>query len=88
MVAVIELSNASWLVAGTLPGVARRPLKKLDPDPSPLQQLLTRWRIEAEGAGRSISRMIVAYEAGRDGFWRLLYIPRSRPAMVTVGLYR
>ena len=68
MVAVIELSNASWLVAGTLPGVARRPLKKLDPDPAALKHLLTRWRVEAETAGRSISRMIVAYEAGRDGF--------------------
>ena len=69
VVAVIELSNASWLVAGTVPGVARRPLKKLDPDPATLEQLLTRWRIEAETAGRPISRMIVAYEAGRDGFW-------------------
>jgi transposase len=69
VVAVIELSNASWLVAGTLPGVARRPLKKLDPDPAALEQLLTRWRIEAEAAGRQINRMIVAYEAGRDGFW-------------------
>lgn len=69
VVAVIELSNASWLVAGTLPGVARRPLKKLDPDPVALEHLLTRWRVEAESAGRSISRMIVAYEAGRDGFW-------------------
>lgn len=69
VVAVIELSNASWLVAGTLPGVARRPLKKLDPDPVALEHLLTRWRVEAETAGRSISRMIVAYEAGRDGFW-------------------
>lgn len=69
LVAVIELSNASWLVAGTLPGVARRPLKKLDPDPTALKQLLTRWRSEAEAAGRPITRMIVAYEAGRDGFW-------------------
>ena len=69
LVAVIELSNASWLVAGTLPGVARRPLKKLDPDPTALEHLLTRWRTEAETAGRSIGRMIVAYEAGRDGFW-------------------
>lgn len=69
LVAVIELSNASWLVAGSLPGVARRPLKKLDPDPAALEQLLARWRIEAETAGRSIGRMIVAYEAGRDGFW-------------------
>jgi len=69
VVAVIELSNASWLVAGTLPGVARRPLKKLEPDPAALEHLLTRWRTEAETAGRPISRMIVAYEAGRDGFW-------------------
>jgi hypothetical protein len=46
VVAVIELSNASWLVAGTLPGVARRPLKKLDPDPAALEHLLTRWRGE------------------------------------------
>ncbi|HQT54880.1 MAG TPA: IS110 family transposase [Phenylobacterium sp.] len=69
VVAVIELSNTSWLVAGTLPGVARRPLKKLDPDPAALEQLLTRWRLEAETVGRQISRMIVAYEAGRDGFW-------------------
>lgn len=38
VVAVIELSNASWLVAGTLPGVARRPLKKLDPDPAALER--------------------------------------------------
>ena len=60
VVAVIELSNASWLVAGSLPGVVRRPLKKLDPDPAALEQLLTRWRIEAETAGRLISRMIVS----------------------------
>jgi transposase len=69
VVAVIELSNASWVVAGTLPGVARKPLKKLDPDPAALEQLLTRWRVEAESAGHPIDQLIVAYEAGRDGFW-------------------
>jgi transposase len=81
LVAVIELSNASWLVAGMLPGVARRPLKKLDPDAAALDHLLTRWRIEAETVGRSIGRMIVAYEAGRDGFWlaRWLRARGSRP---------
>ncbi|MCK9553560.1 MAG: transposase, partial [Aquamicrobium sp.] len=69
VVAVIELSSASWLVAGTLPGIARRPLKKLDPDPAALGRLLDRWREEAPGKGRQIDRVIVAYEAGRDGFW-------------------
>jgi hypothetical protein len=31
LIAVIEMSHASWLVAGLIPGVDRRALKKLDP---------------------------------------------------------
>jgi transposase len=34
-----------------------------------LLKLLHRWRWEAERAGHSIKRIVVAYEAGRDGFW-------------------
>ena len=34
-----------------------------------LLNLLKRWRIEAEKAGRKIERIAVAFEAGRDGFW-------------------
>lgn len=69
VVAVIELSSTSWLVAGTLPGITRRPLKKLEPDPAALGRLLDRWREEATSKGMQIDRVIVAYEAGRDGFW-------------------
>ena len=32
-------------------------------------KLLHRWRDEAGQAGRQIKRIVVAYEAGRDGFW-------------------
>jgi transposase len=32
LVAVVEMSKTSWLVAGMIPGVARHPLKKLVPD--------------------------------------------------------
>jgi transposase len=32
LVAVIELSQASWLVGGMVPGLERSPLKKLSPD--------------------------------------------------------
>jgi hypothetical protein len=28
-----------------------------------------RWRCEASHAGRNIKRIVVAFEAGRDGFW-------------------
>src|SRR6266516_4197246 len=34
-----------------------------------LTELLHRWRNEAGQAGREIKRIVVAYEAGRDGFW-------------------
>jgi transposase len=69
LVAVVELSRSSWLVAGLVPGIGRHPLKKLDPSEEALLALLRRWRDEAAGAGRPITRLAVAFEAGRDGFW-------------------
>jgi transposase len=69
LIAVIELSLPSWLVAGIVPGVERQPLKKLAVDESALLKLLHRWREEAAKAGHRIKRIAVAFEAGRDGFW-------------------
>src|SRR5437773_8062749 len=69
LIAVIEMSLSCWLVAGIVPGVERQPLKKLAVDESALLKLLHRWREEAEKAGRTIERIAVAFEAGRDGFW-------------------
>src|SRR5262249_60830358 len=63
------MSQSSWLVAGIVPGVERQPLKKLAVNEAALLQLLHRWRKEATQAGRTIKRITVAYEAGRDGFW-------------------
>ena len=69
LVSVIELSLKSWLVAGLVPGVERSPLKKQGADPDMLLALLHRWRAEAIKAGRQVERIVVAFEAGRDGFW-------------------
>jgi transposase len=69
LVVVLEMSQSSWLAAGVVPGVARRPLKKLDPDPAVLLHLVERWRDQAMKAGRMIARIVLAFEAGRDGFW-------------------
>jgi transposase len=69
LIAVIEMGQKSWLVAGIVPGVERQPLKKLDTDENALLKLLERWRMEAERAGHKIKRITVAFEAGRDGFW-------------------
>src|SRR5437870_13623017 len=47
IIAVVELSQSSWLVAGVLPGVERQPCKKLEPNPEGLLVLLHRWRDQA-----------------------------------------
>jgi len=69
LIAVVEMSQSSWLVAAIVPGIARHPLKKINPDETMLLGLLRRWQDEAAKAGRIITRIAVAYEAGRDGFW-------------------
>ena len=82
LLAVIEMGLASWLVAGRVPGVDRNPLRKQDPDPEELLARLHRWRDEAVQSGHPITRIAVAYEAGRDGFWRA---PRRRVSPVEEG---
>jgi transposase len=69
LVCVIVMSGSSWLVAATVPGVDRRSLQKLPVDPARLLAQVERWRQEAARAGRTITRTVVAYESGRDGFW-------------------
>ena len=51
LIAVIEMSLSSWLVAGIVPGVERQLLKKLEVDENALLKLLNRWREGAEKAG-------------------------------------
>jgi len=69
IIAVIEMSQSSWLVGGVLPGIERQPCKKLEPSAERLLGLLHRWRDEAVRAGKKITRIVLAFEAGRDGFW-------------------
>ena len=69
VIAVVELSLRNWLVGGIVPGIHRDPLKKLAADEHALLRLPHRWRDEAVKTGHSITRIVVTYEAGRDGFW-------------------
>jgi transposase len=54
VIAVTEMSQSKWLVAAVIPGIERRPLKKLDPDEEMLLKLLHRWQNEARRAGHEI----------------------------------
>lgn len=69
LIAVIEMSQSSRLVAGIIPGISRQSTKKLKPDETPLLELLRRWKDEAAEAGHEVRRLAVAFEAGPDGFW-------------------
>ncbi len=69
LVAVIEMSGASWLVSAVVPGVDRRPLQKLPVDEGRLLARLERRRSEAAAAGKPVARVVVGFEAGRDGLW-------------------
>src|SRR5215207_377675 len=65
VIAVVEMSRSSWLVAGIVPGIARHPLTKLAADQAALLGLLERWRGEATQAGRQITRIAVSREHRR-----------------------
>ncbi len=55
LIAVIELSQGSWLVGGIVPGLERSPAKKLNAKEKrevELLKLLLRWRDEAIKTGR------------------------------------
>ena len=62
LIAVVDMSLSSWLVAGIVPGVERQPLKKLAADEAALLRLLERWRGEAAKAGCAVQRVAVAFE--------------------------
>src|SRR5580700_8852740 len=65
IIAVVELSQSGWLVAGVLPGIECQPRKKLEPNAEGLLGLLHRWRDEAIRAGKEITRIAVAFERPR-----------------------
>ena len=92
IIAVVEMSQSSWLVGGVLPGIERQPRKKQDPSPERLLALLHRWREESVRAGKEVTRIAVAFEAGRDGFWLARWLEARgveahviHPSSVAVG---
>ena len=71
IIAVVELSQSSWLVGGVVPGIERQAHKKLEPSPERLLGVLHRWRDEAVRAGRTITRIALASKPAATAFgWR------------------
>ena len=70
IVAVLELSGKSWLFGACAPGVPRRIKQNLEAgDIAAVMKALERLKAQSEKAGFAVTRIVLAYEAGRDGFW-------------------
>lgn len=70
IVAVLELSGKSWLFGACAPGVRRRIKKSFKArDIEAVVTAFERLKAQCEAAGLPVSRLVLAYEAGRDGFW-------------------
>ncbi len=75
LVLALELSGKGWEVGAVLPGVARRPRRTLaQRDMAGLLKQIERWQAEVQRAGRTVRRTVLAYEAGREGFWIARYL--------------
>ena len=70
LVIALETSDKSWDAGAVAPGVARRPKRSFKPrDLEGVLAAIERWKGEASRAGRMVTRVVLTYEAGRDGFW-------------------
>jgi transposase len=75
LVVALELSGKWWQIGAVVPGVARRPKRSMPArDMAGVLKAIEGWTAEASQAGRSLRRMVVTYEAGRDGFWIARYL--------------
>jgi transposase len=70
IVAVLELSGKTWLFGACAPGIARRIKQSIEArDIAAVVKALERLKAQSEKAGCAVTRIVLAYEAGRDGFW-------------------
>jgi transposase len=71
----LELSGKSWEAGAVVPGVGRRPRRRLQArDLAELLRSIERWKVEAAKANHLVQRVVLTYEAGRDGFWIARYL--------------
>jgi hypothetical protein len=65
-------------MAGMLPGIDPQKLKMIEPDPVRLRRATERCRDDAVKASRTVNGIVLAYEAGRDGFLAGAMVARAK----------
>jgi len=76
MIGALELSSKKWIFAVQLPGSRKHTRHAVDPSGPALAALIERLKARSATAGKEIARVILTYEAGRDGFWPARYLQR------------
>mgnify|MGYP003336567008 CR=1 FL=1 len=65
----LELSRKHWKTAAQIPGVEKHSLYGCEADPQALLALLEKMKARAGRAGKTVVRVVLVHESGRDGFW-------------------
>ena len=75
LVLALETSGKSWDLGAVVPGVSRRPHRRMEAlAVDEVLSAIERWKTEALRAGKPATRVALTYEAGRDGFWLARYL--------------
>lgn len=74
LVVALQLSAKSWLVGARVPGLSRLSRHAVTPSAVELSELLGKMTERGAAQGKTVTRVVLAYEAGRDGFWLARYL--------------
>lgn len=70
LVLALETSGTAWDLGAVVPGVDRRPKKRFEARAvKDLLAQIEKLKGDAQRSGRTVTRVVLTYEAGRDGFW-------------------
>lgn len=77
LVVVVETSKLLWVVGAQVPGFLQTKSKqKIGGTAEELWAVLEGYKHRAAGAGKTVERVVVAYEAGYSGFWLARWLER------------
>ena len=78
IIGTLELSSTKWVLAVQLPGVTRYSRFALSASGDELAVLIEKLKARSSASGKPIARVILTFEAGRDGFWLARFLARRR----------
>jgi transposase len=77
LVVVVEISKKSWVIGAQIPGFPQSKSKqKIAAQADALAVAIDGYKRRAEAVGKTIERVVVAYEAGYSGFWLARWLQR------------